>query len=46
MKTKGVKVTQPSIKTVMRNPISDIEHWIKRKDQILKTNVLCFKTMD
>ena len=35
MKTKRVKIPQTSIKTVMRNSISDIEHWKKRKDQTL-----------
>ena len=34
-KDKGVEVTRTSIKTVMRNPISDM--WT-RKDEILKTH--------
>ena len=38
-KDKGVEVTLTSIKTVMRNPISDM--WT-RKDEILKTHVWCF----
>ena len=36
VKDKGVEVTRTKIKTVMRNPISDV--WT-RKDEILKTHV-------
>ena len=44
MKTKGVQVTRTPVRTVMRNPISDIGQ--QGKDKILKTHVLCFTTID